>query len=89
MSYYFPKPYWPFGGDIIFKVDLKNYATKADVKNATGIDTFKLALKLNLANLKAEVDKTEVDKWKPVPVDLYKLRNVANNDTARKLCMMN
>ena len=31
MSQYFPKPYEPFGGDINVKVDLSNYATKADV----------------------------------------------------------
>ena len=32
MSQYFPKPYEPFGGDINVKVDLSNYATKADIK---------------------------------------------------------
>ena len=32
MSQYFPKPYKPFGGDINVKVDLSNYATKADIK---------------------------------------------------------
>ena len=31
MSQYFPKPYEPFGGDINVKVDLSNYATKADI----------------------------------------------------------
>ena len=45
MSQYFPKPYEPFGGDINVKVDLSNYATAADFKSATGIDTSKLALK--------------------------------------------
>ena len=30
MSQYFPKPYEPFGGDINVKVDLSNYATKAE-----------------------------------------------------------
>ena len=44
MSQDFPKPYEPFRGEINVKVDLSNYATKADLKNATGIDTFKLAL---------------------------------------------
>ena len=39
MSQYFPKPYKPFGGDINVKVDLSNYATKAGLKNATGVDT--------------------------------------------------
>ena len=31
MRQYFPKPYEPFGGDINVKVDLSNYATKADM----------------------------------------------------------
>ena len=57
MIQYFPKAYEPFGGDINIKVDLFNYATKADLKNATGIDTSKLAAKSNLSRLKAEVDK--------------------------------
>ena len=62
MSQYFPKPYKPFGGDINVKVDLSNYATKLDLKNATGVDTSKLAAKSDLASLKAEVDKIDVDK---------------------------
>ena len=45
MSQYFPKPYEPFGGDINVKVDLSNYATKADLKHETGTDTSKLAAK--------------------------------------------
>ena len=51
MSQYFPKPYEPFGGDISVKVDLSNYATKADLKNITGVDTSSFAKKTNLANL--------------------------------------
>ena len=39
MSQYFPKPFEPFGRDINVKVDLPNYATKADLKNATGVDS--------------------------------------------------
>ena len=37
---------------------------KTDSKNATGIDTSKFALKSNLASLKTEVDKIDVDKLK-------------------------
>ena len=33
-----------FGGDINVKVDLSNYATKPDLKDATGIDTSNFAL---------------------------------------------
>ena len=51
MSQYYPRPYKPFGGDINVKVDLSNYATKADIKNISHVDT-SFALKTNLANLK-------------------------------------
>ena len=50
MSQYFPKPYEPFGGDINVKVDLSNYATKADLKNSREVDTSKLAAKFDLAS---------------------------------------
>ena len=52
MSKYFPKPYEPFRGDIKVKVDLWNYATKVDLKDATGIETSNFALKSNLVSLK-------------------------------------
>ena len=61
MSQYFPKPYEPFGGDINVKVDLSNYATKADIKNITHIDTLSFSLETNLATLKTEVDKLDTD----------------------------
>ena len=61
MSQYFPKLYEPFGGDINVKVDLSNYAMKTDLKNATRIDTSKLAAKSDLVNLKAEIDKLDIE----------------------------
>ena len=63
---------------------MSNYATKSDLKNATEIDTSKLAAKSDLASLKAEVDKIDVDKLKTVFVDLSKLSNVVNNDVVKK-----
>ena len=42
MSQYFPKLYETFGGDINVKVDLSNYATKADIKNISHVDTSSL-----------------------------------------------
>ena len=39
MSQYFPKSYEPFGADINVTVDLSNYATKADIKNISNVDT--------------------------------------------------
>ena len=84
MSQYFPKPYEPFGGDINVKVDLSNYATKTDIKNISHVDTSSFALKTNLANLKTEVDKLDIDKLVPVPVDLSKLSDVVKNDVVKK-----
>ena len=84
MSQYFPKPYEPFGGDINVKVDLSNYATKADIKDISHVDTSSFALKTNLANSKTEVDKLDIDKLAPVPVDLSKLSDVVKNDVVKK-----
>ena len=84
MSQYFPKPYEPFGGDINVKVDLSNYATKADIKNISHVDTSSFVLKTNLANLKTEVDKLDIDKLMPVPVDLSKISDVVKNDVVKK-----
>ena len=84
MNQYFFKPYRSFRGNISVNVDLSNYATKLELKEATGIDTSNIALKSNLASLKTEVDKTDVDKLKTVRVDLSKLRDVAKNDVVKK-----
>ena len=83
-SQYFPKLYEPFGGDINVTVDLSNYATKDDIKNITHVDTSTFALKTNLANLKSEVDKLDVDKLMPVATDLSKLNYVVKNDVVKK-----
>ena len=74
MSQYFPKSYEPFGGDINVKVDLSNYETKADLKNATGVDTLKFAKKVYLGRLKSNVDKSDIDKLKNEPTDLSNLK---------------
>ena len=84
MSGYFPRRYKRFDGDISFKVDLYNYATKTDLKNVSHVDVNSFALKSNLASLKTEVDKIDADKLKTVPVDLCKLSNVAKNDVIKK-----
>ena len=84
MSQFFPKPYKPFGRNINVKVDLSNYATKTDIKNIWHVDTSSFALKTNLASLKTEVDKLDIDKLVPVPVDLSKLSNVVKNEVVKK-----
>ena len=80
MSKFFPKSYEPFGWDTNVTVDLSNYATK----NVTHVDTSSFELKANLAPLKTEVDKSDIDKLVPVHVDLSKLSDVVKNDLVKK-----
>ena len=61
---------------------------KLILKNATGVDISKLAAKSDLANLKAEIDKIDVDKLNVVLVNLSKLSNVVKNEV-KELCMTN
>ena len=84
MSQYFPKPYEPFGGDINVKVDLSNYATKTDIKNISHVGTSSFTLKTNLASLKTEIDKLNIDKLVPVLVDLSKLSDAVKNGVVKK-----
>ena len=84
MSQYFPKPS-SHEENIKVEIDLTNYATKNDINDITHVDTSKFALKTNLANLKAEVDKLDIDKLVPIPADLNKFSNVVKNDVVKKV----
>ena len=84
MSKYFRKSFRSFGRNINVKVDLSNYATKTDIKNNWHVDTSSFASKTNLPSLKTEVDKSDIDKLVPVPVDLSKLSDVVKNDVVKK-----
>ena len=62
-----------------FQVDLSNYATKADIKNISNVDTSSFALKSNLASLETEVDKLDIDKLVTASIDLSKLSDAVKN----------
>ena len=81
MSQYFPL-YGSSRKNIKVELDLSNYATKDDVKNITHVDVSSYASKTNLAALKTEVDKIDIDKLKTVPTD--PLSNVVKNDVIKK-----
>ena len=73
MNQYFPKPINSrFGDSISVKIDLSNYATNTDIKNISPVDTPSFALKASLTKLKTEVNKLDIDKLAPVPVDFVK-----------------
>ena len=74
ISQYFPKAFRNFGGNINVKVNPSSHASKANIKNISHV-----ALKTNLASLKTEVHKLDIDKLLPVPVELSKLRNAVKS----------
>ena len=83
MSTYYP-PYKSSGHIVKVELGLTNYATKTDLENITHVNVSSYASKTNLAALKSEVDKIDVDKLKTTPADLAKLSNVFKNDFVKK-----
>ena len=80
-SQYFPRYLTSsnISSEISVNLDLTSYATKTDLDNITHVDTSALALKINLASL-----KTEVDKLTTVPSDLDKLTKEVQADFTKK-----
>ena len=74
MSQYFPEPK-SLGGKVKVELDLSNYAIKTDLKNTTGIGTPSFAEKVDLANLKSNIDKLDIDKLKNIPTNLSNLKS--------------
>ena len=67
-----------------FIVDLSKYVKKSNLKNATGADTWKLAIKVDLASLKSEIDKLNISKLETTPVGLIKVSDVVKNEVVQK-----
>ena len=88
MSQSFPKLYEPFCGDIDVKVDLSNYATKTDIKHISHIDTSSFALKSNLASLKTEIDKLDIDQLKSLTNKLSNLKSKVDKLDIDKLALV-
>ena len=84
MSEYLPKPK-SLGANVKAELDLSNYATKADLKNATGVNTSKFVKQVDLASLKLEVDKLDIDKLEKVPTGLNSLENKVDKLNVDKL----
>ena len=83
MSEYFPGP--TSLEKLEVELDLSNYATKTDLKNATEIDTSSFAKKVNLASLKSNVDKLDIDKLKNLPTNLSNLKSKGDKLDVDKL----
>ena len=63
--------------------------TKTDLENVTHVDVNSFASKTNLASLKTEVDKLDIDKLTPVPNYLAKLSNVVKMMLLKRLNITN
>ena len=80
MSEYFPEPK-SSSGTVEIELDLSNYATKSNLKHATGVDTSKLAKKVDLAKVdltirfQSNVDKLDIDKSKNVASNFNNLKS--------------
>ena len=57
---------------------------QTDLKNVTHVENSSFALRTNLASLKTEVDKPDIDKLVSVPVYMSKLSDVVRNDVVKK-----
>ena len=71
-------------GNVKVKLDLPNYAAKADLKNAINVDTSQFAKKADFATLKSDIDKLDIGKLKTAPVDLNKLSDIVKNEAVKK-----
>ena len=82
MSEYFPEP-----KSLRMKIELylPNYATKIDLKNATGVATSSFAKKSDLASSKSNVDKLDIDKLENAPTNLNNLKSKVDKLDVDKL----
>ena len=71
------------------ELDLSSYATKADLKNVKHVYVTNFAVKANLASLKTELNKIDVEELKILLVDLAKLSNAVKDDVIKRLNMTN
>lgn len=78
---------WIVGEHLNVEMNQSNYATKADLKDATHIETSTLASKAKLASFKTNVANLGLPKLKTIPVDLSKLNNVVDDDVVKKNCI--
>ena len=80
--------YKTFGETGKVELDLNNYATKADLKSATGADTSNFAKKTVLANLKSDADKLDIDKLKNAPSSISNLKSKVDKLDVDKLVLV-
>ena len=72
-------------GNVKVELDLCNYATKMDLKNTAGVDMLKFdTSRVDLAGLKSEIDKLDIDTSKTTLVDIIKVSDIVKNVVVKK-----
>ena len=69
---------------VTVNLQLEGVATKKDLEGIAHVDTSSFALKTNLSALKTEVDKLDIPKLGPLPIDVAKRTNKVANDLVEK-----
>ena len=87
MSGYFSKPK-SLEANVKVELDLPNYATKADFKKATSVQTSDFATETDLANSKFDIDKLDIDKLKNLPSNLSNLKSREDKLDFHKLVLV-
>ena len=83
MSQCFLKLYERSGENVKVELDLSHYAMKAGLDGATGIDTYTLVSRAELASLKTKVDDLNLEKIRTFPADFSKLSNIVRSGVVR------
>ena len=73
------------GGRVKVESDWSNYSTKRDLKHATGVDISKFAKNVDLANIKRDIDKLDIDKLKNVTTNSRNLESKVDKLDVDKL----
>ena len=68
--------YFPPYGHSKNKIEVQlDYRTKSDWQNTTGINTSQFTENVELAKLKSEVDKSDIDELKNIPSSIISLKS--------------
>ena len=73
------------GGRVKVELDLSNIVTKTDLKNATGTNTSSYGKYVDLASLKSNIDKLDIDKLRKVRTNLNDLESKVDKLHVHKL----
>ena len=70
--------------DVKVELDLSNYVTKTDSKDAAGVDILKLAKRVDLASLHSQCDKFDIGELENTRLDLSNLSDGVKNQVVEK-----